>query len=121
MKVALLVILGVAIAAFLTFKYQPQYFTRFPSLPLPNIIVTSPRSGQKVGFSFTVTGFVKSPPVPLIITDSSNREIYSTTVSNSNFTQIIDLSSSVQPGDKINLTLGSSTDLVSIPLTILKP
>ena len=118
MKVALLVILGVAIAAFLTFKYQPQYFTRFPSLPLPNIIVTSPRSGQKVGFSFTVTGFVKSPPVPLIITDSSNREIYSTTVSDSNFTQIIDLSSSVQPGDTISLTLGSPTDLISIPLTI---
>src|SRR3989344_1309757 len=105
MKVALLVILGVAIAAFLTFKYQPQFFT-------------SPRSGQRIPSLFTVTGFIKSPPAPLIITDSSNREIYSTTVSDSNFTQIIDLSSSVQPGDTISLTLGSPTDLISIPLTI---
>ena len=110
MKFILLVIFALMIAAGAALYFQPNLISSdiLARLPLPEILVFSPRAGQKVDLAFTVSGYAKSLPVPVYITNSKDIEIFSTTINQSKF----------RPGDQINLVVGPPLSPLTITLTI---
>ena len=120
MKLVLLVVIGLVIAAGLTLYFQPNLLGPgvLSQLPLPNLLVFSPRSGQKVDLKFTVSGYSKSPPQPLQIINSQSVELFSSVINDSKFSIPVDLTAKAIPGDQIDLIVGNPSSPLTISLTL---